>query len=174
MRTEKECYSDLETVKELIYDRCGFKLTNLKLNSESVQYGACSFDLDKKKIEHRVSKITPTKVGQFVTIWKRNETGETEPFDMLDNFDFIAITSKSADNIGQFIFPKSVLVGKGIITQNGKAGKRGIRVYPPWDTVTNKQAINTQSWQTNYFVTIKRDNTTDFDLIRKILNKNLS
>ncbi len=164
-------HSALKMVKELIYDRFGLELTNLKLNSESVEYGACSFELDEKKMEHRVSKITLTKVGQFVTIWKRNKDGETEPFDILDNFDFIAITSKSADNIGQFIFPKSVLVEKGIISKNGKGGKRGIRVYPPWDTVTNKQAEKTQSWQTNYFVTISNDSATDFDLIRKIVDR---
>jgi len=170
MTAENELNSDLKMVKELIYDKCGFGLINLKVNSESVEYGACSFDLDENKMIHRVSKITPTKVGQFVTIWKRNKNSVTEPFDISDDFDFIAITSKSGDNIGQFIFPKLVLVDKGIITQNGKGGKRGIRVYPPWDTVTSKQAEKTQSWQTNYFVTIKNDNTTDFDLIRNILD----
>ncbi|WP_430401594.1 MepB family protein [Fluviicola sp.] len=173
MTTQNALNFDLKMVKELIYDKCGFGLTNLKVNSESVEYGACSFNLDEKKMVHRVSKITPTKVGQFVTIWKRNENGITEPFDSSDDFDFIAITSKSAGNIGQFIFPKSVLVDKGIITQNGKGGKRGIRVYPPWDTVTNKQAEKTQSWQINYFVAIKNDNTMDFDLIRKMLIETL-
>ena len=168
--TENEIHSDLKMVKELIYDKCGFGLTNLKVNSESVEYGACSFELDGLKIEHRLSKITPTKTGQFVTIWKRNKNGVTEPFDSSDDFDFIAITSKSGENIGQFIFPKSVLVDQGIITQNGKGGKRGIRVYPPWDAVTSKQAAKTQSWQTNYFVAIKKDNTMDFDLIRSILD----
>jgi hypothetical protein len=66
---------------------------------------------------------------------------------------------------------KSVLVHKGIISQNGKGGKRGIRVYPPWDNVMNKQAEKTQSWQTKYFVTIKRDNSNDFDLTRKLFNE---
>jgi hypothetical protein len=39
------------------------------------------------------------------------------------------------------------LADKGIITKNGKEGKRGIRVYPPWDIATNKQAEKTQRWQ---------------------------
>ena len=127
-------HSDLKIVKEKIYDKCGFNLKDPKLNSESAEYGACSFRLNGKEIEHRVSKITPTKTGQFVTIWKRNEDGITEPFDITDNMDFIVITSKSGENFGQFIFPKTVLANKGIInnTQNGKEGKRGIRVYPPW------------------------------------------
>lgn len=170
MTTEKELYSDLKIVKEFIYDKCGFELSNLKINSESVEYGACSFNLDEQKIEHRVSKITPTKVGQFVTIWKRNKNGVTEPFDILDDIDFVVITSKSGNNIGQFIFPKSILADKGIISQNGKDGKRGIRVYPSWDIVTNKQADKTQKWQAKYFVTIESDNSADLDLIKKIFN----
>ena len=171
MTTENALHNDLKIVKELVYDKCGFRLTNLKLNSESVEYGACSFKLNGQTIEHRVSKITPTKTGQFVTIWKRNKDGITEPFDIFDDIDFVVITSKIGDNIGQFIFPKSVLAEKGIISQNGKDGKRGIRVYPPWDTVTNRQAEKTKSWQTEYFLTIKSDNSTDFDLTRKLFNK---
>jgi hypothetical protein len=81
------------------------------------------------------------------------------------------ITSKSGDNLGQFIFPKSVLADKGIISQNGKNGKRGIRVYPSWDTVTNKQAEKTQRWQTKYFVTIKSDNSAHLDFVKKIFDK---
>ena len=162
-------HSDLKLVKELVYDKCGFDLTNLKQNTESKEYGACSFELDEKKIQQRVSKITPTKTGQFVTIWKRNSNGITEPFDDSDDFDLVIITSRNGNNFGQFIFPKSVLADKGIITRNGKEGKRGIRVYPPWDNATNKQAEKTQNWQTNYFLTIKNDNSTDLDLMRKLL-----
>ncbi|GAA3954800.1 hypothetical protein GO495_28515 [Chitinophaga oryziterrae] len=171
MTTENALHNDLKIVKELVYDKCGFHLTDLKLNSESVEYGACSFKLNGQTIEHRVSKITPTKTGQFVTIWERNKDGITEPFDIFDDIDFVVITSKIGDNIGQFILPKSVLADKGIISQNGKDGKRGIRVYPPWDTVTNRQAEKTQSWQTEYFLTIKSDNSTDLDLTRKLFSK---
>jgi hypothetical protein len=151
LTTLNSIHSDLKVVKELVYDKCGFDFTNLKNNLKSAEYGACSFRLNGKEIQYRASKITPAKTGQFVTIWKRNKDGITEPFDILDDLDFIIITSKSGNNFGQFIFPKSVLVDNGIITKNGKEGKRGIRVYPPWDIVTNKQAIKTQSWQQNIF-----------------------
>ncbi len=163
--------STIKLLQELVYNKCGFVLKNLKLHPESVEYSACTFELNGLKIEHRISKITPTKTGQFVTIWKRNKNGITEPFDVLDDFDFVIITSKSSDNFGQFIFSKSVLANKGIISQNGKEGKRGIRVYPSWDTVTNKQAEKTQSWQTKYFFEIKNDNRTDLDLFEKLFNK---
>ncbi len=158
----------LQIVKEFVYDKCGFEFSNLKLHVESTEYGACSFELNGKKIQFRVSKITPTKIGQFVTVWKRNSEGVTEPFSISDELDFIIITSKSGDNFGQFIFPKSVLANQGIISSKDKAGKRGIRVYPPWDKVTNKQAQKTQSWQTKYFFAITEDNASGFDLMMKL------
>ncbi|HQE35321.1 MAG TPA: MepB family protein, partial [Flavobacterium alvei] len=67
---------------------------------------------------------------------------------------------------------KKVLVEKGIITQNGKSGKRGIRVYPPWDIPQNKQAEKTQNWQINYFLNIKTDGSTDIDLAKNLLAAN--
>ena len=161
--------NDLKIIKELVYDQCGFELTNPKLNIESKEYGACSYELNGKIIQYRTSKITPTKTGQFVTIWKRNKDGITEPYNVSDHLDFIIITAKNGDNLGQFIFPKSILAEKGIISQNGKEGKRGIRVYPPWDIVTNKQAEKTQFWQVKYFVTVYPDNSTDLSLAKKLL-----
>lgn len=161
-------HNDLKVAKELVYDKCGFDLTSPKVNTESVEYSACSFELNEKKIQHRVSKITPTKTGQFVTIWKRNKDGITEPFDISDHIDFIIITARCGENLGQFIFPKSVLADKGIITKTGKVGKRGIRVYPPWSLAANKQAEKTQRWQAAYFLTIKNDNSTDLDFAKKL------
>jgi hypothetical protein len=163
--------NELKTVKDLIYSDCGLNLTNLKLSTESLEYGACSFKLNDKKIQYRVSKITPLKTGQFVTIWQRNKDGITEPFDISNDLDFIIIAAKRDNNFGQFIFPKSVLAEKGIITKNNKEGKRGIRVYPPWDTVENKQAEKSQTWQTKYFLTIDDANSTDKNLIRKLFFK---
>ena len=161
--------SDLKTVKDLIYNDCGLDLTNLNLSTESLEYGACSFELNNKKIQYRMSKITPLKTGQFVTIWQRNKDGITEPFNVLDDLDFIIIAAKKENKFGQFIFPKSVLAENGIITKNNKEGKRGIRVYPPWDTFENKQAEKCQTWQTKYFMTIEDENSTNKDLIRKLL-----
>ncbi|WMJ71716.1 MepB family protein [Cytophagaceae bacterium ABcell3] len=159
---------DLLTARELFYDKLNLSFGNLKIHSESTEYGACSFELRGRKVEHRVSKITPTKTGQFVATWKRNEDGATEPFSSLDPVDFMIITSKSETGIGQFIFPKSVLVEKGIISHQSNAGKRGLRVYPPWDTPTNKQAEKSQSWQTKYFVLINKEIAARQDFIESL------
>jgi hypothetical protein len=168
MTTSHSIHNDLNLVKESVYDKCGFVISNLKQSIESVEYGACSYEVNGKKIQHRTSKITPTKCGQFVTIWKRNNQGITEPYGISDQLDFIVITSKSGDNIGLFIFPIAILSENGIISSNGKEGKRGIRVYPPWDNPTNKQAKKTQDWQTKFFVSIKAQDPTVLDLTRKL------
>lgn len=149
--TQTELHSHLNLVRELLYDRGGLSLTNFSIDPESGAYEACSFELNGHRIVHRFSKITPTKTGQFVTLWKR-KNGITTPFDVSDEFDFIVITSKNEDRLGQFIFPKAVLAHRGIISKTGKGGKRGIRVYPPWDIPVSKQAERTQAWQTKYFV----------------------
>ncbi len=160
--------NELQLLKELVYDKCGFVVDNLSINKESAAYGACSFKLDGRKIEHRISKITPAKTGQFVTLWKRNEKGITEPFDSSDDIDFVVITSKSGSKMGQFIFPKSVLIDKGIISRNGKGGKRGIRVYPLWDITNNRQAEKTKNWQIKFFLPVELNKATDLDFARKL------
>ena len=161
--------SNLKLVQELIYNPCNIELTDLIVNKENIEYCACSFELDGKKVIYRESKITPTKNGQFVSIWKRIKNGETAPFDNSDKIDFIVITARSGDDFGQFIFPKLVLVDKGIITKNENEGKRGIRVYPPWDIPISKQAKKTQSWQQIYFLTIKKDCPINQGLVNDLL-----
>ncbi len=162
--------SELLSIKELVYDNCNYEFSNLVIDSESAEYQSCSFQLNSFEFIHRFSKITPTKTGQFVTIWKRNNKGITAPFDVSDNFDFIVITSKSDENLGQFVFPKAVLLEKGIISNNNSSGKRGIRVYPPWDIPTSKQAEKTQFWQTKYFYSINKA-TFEVELVKKLFTK---
>ena len=162
--------TDLQLAEKLLYSKCGFQLQNLVWNSESTNYGACSFELNNKLIQYRVANITPTKIGQFVAIWKRNKEGITAPFDVADLLDFMIISVRDSENFGQFIFPKSVLVSHGIISQNEKGGKRGIRVYAPWDKPENKQAIKTQAWQVNYFVEIRENSHLDLEFVKKNLS----
>ena len=162
--------ADLQLAEKLLYNECGFQLQKLVWNSESANYCACTFELNNKLIQYRVANITPTKIGQFVAIWKRNNQGITAPFDVADALDFLIISVRDSENFGQFIFPKSVLVSKGIISQNEKGGKRGIRVYAPWDKPTNKQAMQTQAWQVHYFVEIRENLPVDVKLVKSILS----
>jgi len=124
---------------------------NYKINAESIEYKACSYTIDALNIVERTAKITPTKKGQFVTCWKRNSDGITEPHKYSDNLDFFYIKVVSGEKSGLFKFPKEALIKNGILSTDKKDGKRGFRVYPIWDTPTNKQALKTQDWQLKYF-----------------------
>ncbi|WP_349675907.1 MepB family protein [Salegentibacter sp. UBA1130] len=134
-----------------IYEKCGLKISDFQLETESKEYIACRFDLNGRKIISRNAKITPKKVGQFVTFWKRNGNGPIEPFEVNDQFDFFVVNVRTENQFGQFVFPKSVLIKKGIISTDKKEGKRAFRVYPSWVIANNKQAGKTQKWQLNYF-----------------------
>lgn len=133
-----------------IYKKHNISISDLKPEKESVEYFACDAIFEGKNAKFRISKITPKKVGQFVTLWKREINGPIQPFDALDNIDFVIIAIQNDEKIGQFIFPKSILISKGIFTDK-KEGKRAIRVYPSWDIAVNPQAIKTQKWQLEYF-----------------------
>lgn len=145
---------DLTIAKETLYDCCNLDVTQPEPEEESSEYDAYRFRLHQKNICYRKAKITPTKTGQFVTLWKRNTAGIIEPFDFTDAIDFVIVSVRMHEQFGQFVFPKAVLLEKGIFTNPKKEGKRATRVYPPWDETTNKQAQKTQQWQLNYFYSI--------------------
>ncbi len=147
--------------KKIIYDKCSFNYTYPKLEEENIKYGANTFNLNNLFVKARTAKITPTKTGQFVTLWKRSKKGNTEPHDVLDPFDIFVINLQKDNLFGQFIFPKSALCKYGIISNGENKGKRGIRVYPPWDKTTSIQAKKTQKWQLNYFLEIYNNGETD-------------
>jgi len=64
------------------------------------------------------------------------------------------ISTRSGSHFGQFVFPKHVLLQRDIVSDQGKGGKRAIRVYPPWDKPTSKQALKTQQWQLEHFLEV--------------------
>ena len=105
-------------------------------------------------IYFRSAKITPIKIGQFVIFWKRNDDGATAPYDEIDSFEGLVVYCCNQTKQGYFYFPKDVLLKHDIISQAGKGGKRGFRVYPSWDMVDNAQAQKTQAWQRKYFTEI--------------------
>jgi hypothetical protein len=154
----------LSTIQEKLYNPCSLLITKLEIEQEGKEYHACHFQLNDYSIICRNAKVTPKKAGQFVTFWKRDSNGTTTPFDENDAFDFYVINVNDSNGIGQFVFPKSVLIEKGITTTSKKDGKRGFRVYPSWDKVSSKQAIKTQQWQLNYFIAI--DPNLDLETVK--------
>ena len=154
-------HPDLISAKTLAYDACNLTFSNLVQEPESKEYGAFTFTLNQSKIKFRSAKITPTKTGLFVTLWKRNEAGITCPHDEGDQIDFFVISVRDKNHFGQFVFPKSELLKQHILSTSQKDGKRGFRVYPPWDESLNKQAQKTQQWQLNFFLEISSEKIVD-------------
>ena len=161
---------DINFINDSLLNQPDLAVSNVFEEKESQEYSAASFFIDKYKIIYRHSKITPAKTGRFVTIWKRNDAGITRPFDIMDDFDFMMIAAVKEANSGIFIFSKDTLRQHGVVSINGTGGKRGMRVYPPWDVATNKQAIKTQEWQTKHFINLNKENDAAADTIAKIFS----
>ncbi|MED3090108.1 MepB family protein [Bacillus toyonensis] len=157
-------HSDLLVTKDLVYNPCRFECSQPRIEAQNAEYGAYVFNLDALPIRFRVAKITPTKVGQFVTLWERMGDGPIQPYDISDPVDLFVISTRKGNNFGQFVFPKAVLCNRDIVSNNGKGGKRAIRVYPPWDKPTSRQAQKTQIWQLEYFLEIPVN--TPIDCVR--------
>ncbi|MFK0292689.1 MepB family protein [Streptomyces sp. NPDC090442] len=154
-------HGDLLAAKTLVYDPSGFACSQPVPEPESAEYAAHGFTIDGASVRFRVAKTTPTKVGQFVTVWLRSAEGPIRPFDTEDGVDLFVISSRDGDHFGQFVFPREVLCERGIMSRNRSGGKRGFRVYPPWVTTTSRQASSTQAWQITYFLHVAENGPLD-------------
>lgn len=162
--------NELYRIEKLLSGTALSQISNRDEDAESKEYFGYNFDAGNLKFKFRKAKITPKKVGQFVTLWKRNPNGETEPFDETDTIDFYIIVTEENENFGFFLFPKAELIKRHILSTKIKEGKRGFRVYPKWTKTENKQAEKTQIWQTNYFINCSYKKNELVDFVNKILN----
>ena len=156
----------LQHIESKIYKPLKLEISNFIIEKEGQEYNACNFRINERIIICRNGKITPKKVGQFVTFWKRNQEKITAPFNENEEFDFYVINVKNSTSKGQFVFPKTALLKHGIISILKKEGKRGFRIYPSWDTPSSKQALKTQIWQLDYFYII--NNTVDLTKVSRL------
>lgn len=152
---------DFTTVIKEVYTPCGLQVSNHLMEKEGKEYEASSFQLDALRVISRKAKITPKKIGLFVTLWKRSANGETTPYEETDKVDLFVINTQEGPHRGQFVFPKDVLMEKGIVSHLKKEGKRGFRIYPPWSRPVNKTAKATQKWQLEYYLEIGLPSKTD-------------
>ncbi|WP_327703325.1 MepB family protein [Streptomyces decoyicus] len=154
-------HEDLRAARTRVYDRCGFLCSRPVPEAESAEYAAHEFTLDGSRVRFRVAKTTPTKAGQFVTVWKRRPGGPIQPFDAEDPVDLFVISSRQDQQFGHFVFPREVLAERGIVSRNGSGGKRAFRIYPPWVETASRQARSAQAWQVDHFLPIGADGSLD-------------
>ncbi|MEK5038441.1 MepB family protein [Sporosarcina sp. FSL K6-3457] len=161
-------HSDLLATKDLVYNPCSFKCSQPRVEAQNAEYGAYVYQVNALAVRFRSAKITPTKVGQFVTLWERSEAGPIQPYDSSDPVDLFVISARQGDFFGQFVFPKAVLCDHDIVSKNGASGKRAIRIYPPWDKPTSRQAQKTQDWQLAYFLEIPANRPIDCERVQML------
>jgi hypothetical protein len=148
---------------ETVCKPAGMHVTGILREDESDGYSAARLRIDGDSVVFRVAKTTPTKTGQFVTLWKRETShAAITPLDVSDDVASVIVLASHAHNRGAFVFSREVLVAQDVMSSNGRGGRRALRVYPPWVSATtlNKQAASTQRWQLPWFIamsaTLKR------------------
>lgn len=144
----------IQQFEQSILKSLNLSLSNLEKDLECEEYFGYNLNINQSFIKFRKAKITPKKVGQFVTLWKRNKTNQTQPFDEKDPFDYYIVATEDTSRLGFYIFSKAILIEKQILSTHNKEGKRGFRVYPNWTKPENKQALKTQDWQQAYFIEV--------------------
>jgi hypothetical protein len=163
-------HPELMFAQKYIFEPLGTRFSDLEHECESQEYGALRFKINNFNILFRVAKITPKKIGQFVTIWKRINKGPIMPFDSSDPIDLVIICVRQDNLRGYFVFPQQILINQKIFSHNHKDGKRAIRVYPSWDQTKNRQAQTTQRWQIKYFFEFGPDTEKLNLLLRQTLS----
>lgn len=134
----------------------GHDASALILEPDNLAYGGAVSRTPESTVRFRVGKVTPTKVGHFVTVWRRAANGSTEPLPAEEGVSALIVTVRDGSQSGAFVFPASALAEHGIASVRGVGGKRGFRVYPPWVEATNPQAKRTQRWQSLHFFPLDR------------------
>jgi hypothetical protein len=129
----------------------GFTWSTPIPESEGAEYDAHTLTVNGLPTVYRTAKTTPTKLGQFVTLWRRSEAGPIRPFDIGDRVMLFVVKVYDEEHSGHFVFPVETLVEHDIVSTNFSGGKRAVRVYAPWVTPTSAQAVRTQRWQIRHF-----------------------
>jgi len=164
---------DLAAAHASAYAPCGFAISALEAEAESADYGACALVLNGLRVRFRVAKTTPTKTGQFVTLWKRVGQGPIQPFELSDPVDVFVVSTRSGPHFGQFVFPKAVLAARDVVATHGRGGKRAMRVYPPWASANSRQALSSQTWQAAYYVDLPAAAQVDLARVRALFSNEI-
>lgn len=159
-------YTALTYVNKMIYEPNHLTVKSVQEEKQNSKYGAGTFELSSRTVRFRVANITPTKVGQFVAFWEKDENNKNQPYSYEEAPDLLVITTfKNENEFGQFIIPKEILFKQNILRSSSTKGKMAIRVYPSWDSATSIQAIKTQKWQLPCFVDMSNPNKLHIEKI---------
>lgn len=161
---------EIATLNNLVFNPLDLQISDIIPDLECEDYFGFNFKINQINIKFRKSKLTPKKVGQFVTFWKRDSDGKTIPFDISGDFDYYIIYVEENENSGSFIFPKAILEKENYISGKLSAGKRGFRIYADWHLPNNKKAEKTKYWQTEFFINFSEPENIVIEKFKNIFN----
>ncbi|PID05517.1 MULTISPECIES: MepB family protein [unclassified Sporosarcina] len=165
----KDFNNALDYINQIMYKPNNLLVDSVHEEKQNAKYGAGTFQISSRTVRFRVANITPSKVGQFVAFWEKDENNKNQPYSYEEAPDLFVITTfKSAHEFGQFIFPKEVMFEQNMLRSSSTKGKMAIRVYPSWDSPTSKQAMNTQQWQLPYFIDMRNVHTGTEDKLMEL------
>ena len=113
----------MKKAQDNIYAKSGLKFKNFSAEDKSSEYYTHTFTIKDKNGLFRIAKKTPTKLGWFVTIWKRGSDNIIASYNQSDSIDFIVIAISDGNNLGGVVLPKTILTKKNIFGANGKEDK---------------------------------------------------
>ncbi|MBO6201239.1 MAG: MepB family protein, partial [Chryseobacterium sp.] len=64
--------NEIKKLDNLVFKPLNLNLSEIIPDPESEEYFGFNFKINDVKIKFRKSKLTPKKIGQFVTFWKRD------------------------------------------------------------------------------------------------------
>lgn len=132
-------------------------IQKLTLEPQNAAYEGACFQLKGQRYRSRLAKLTPKKAGYFVVFWEKDANADNQPYDFATSPDQLIISVIDGHRKGQFIFPKSVLLAKGILSGPHGAGKMASRVYPSWVKDLNPSVQGTKRWQAPYFIDLSAE-----------------
>lgn len=142
-RSDELKYTALERYCRLT----GQKHSEVMSEEQQSDYQAGISEIDGQLWRIRTARITPTKSGGFVAIWRRDTTGTTAPYESEEGFQGVMVFIAEADHFGVFRFTQQHLEHLGVFASASAPGKRGFRVYPSWTTGLKGQAKKSQEAQ---------------------------
>src|SRR5699024_2195701 len=133
-------YTALHYVNKMIYEPYDLIVNSDQEEKQNSKYCAGTCQLSSRTVRFRVANITSTKAGKYVAFMEKDRNDKNQPYLYEKAPDLFVITTfKSENEFGQFIFPREVLLEKGILRSDLTKGKMAIRVYPSWDNPSSKQ-----------------------------------
>ncbi|WP_053386800.1 MepB family protein [Leucobacter japonicus] len=127
------------------------RVTTVVPEEQNSDYEAGLAVIDGERWHIRTARITPTKPGAFVALWRRDADGDTVPLPHDDDAQGALIFVMEGERRGVFRFTAEHLHGLGVTSSERRPGKRGFRVYPAWCDDLNARATASQTAQASAF-----------------------